>query len=896
MTLFFRARVVLGALIFYGVATAVALAAAPVPQPPARFSDLARPIAYDLQLALVPAADRYSGRVAIDVDITSPTQILWLDAVGLDVHRAFLTIGSRNIAAKVLMTKEAIGLRFPQAIPAGHATIVVEYDASFERQSQNGLIKIKEQDAWFIASNFEPDYARQMVPSFDELRAKATWRVTLDVPVGVGAFSNAPQVSEELLSSTMKRIRFAPTAPMSTYLLALAVGPFDIVDGGKAGRRGTPIRILVPHGMAASARFAAESTGRILDLTEDYVGQPYPYDKLDIVALPGVDTFGAMENIGLIINQADLVLAPGAHETPWFQQQYVLNEAHEIAHMWFGNWLAPATWGDLWLNEGFATWLSQKTLARFNPAWQQGLQNDEDRATALYADRLLAVHPLRTPGDSAELAESAFDAITYSKGAAVLRMAEHWIGEDRFRDGVRHYLQAHPNGNVASEDLFAALTAAADLHMAPDVTPMLKGFTEQPGAPALEVGLMCGDSPSAPVRLDLNQLRFAPRAHIAPALPQAIVPAAEHWLLPVCFQYGQGGDFGETCTTVRDPHMVLPLPDGERCPSWVIANTDGWSYLIPLLRDPLTAHLSDAPLLPAEAVPVLNDARILISSDAVGADQALGLAARFSDNRQPLVVLASLRLARALPRGLIEAADAGENFAKFVQHNYGARAERLGWQIKGGEREVDDFLRMELVPFVADVGEDGQLRSDADRLAREALAGRVELGPMLNEILNQAAKDGGQDLYDSLLLAGAKAPALQRQAIYGALGRFRDTHLLDASLDLALSERLDVRDAAFIMEGAGANEAASAHIAQYVETHFEAFGKRFGSDADFLAAAEKNLCDKQVRGDLETFISEHAAKMPQLRYKFGDTLERAALCEAGRQIQVPRLKLFFAGS
>jgi alanyl aminopeptidase len=870
------------------------LAAAPAPQPPARMSDSARPISYDLQLALVPAADRFSGRVAIEVDILQPTQILWLDAVMLDVHRAFATVGKHTLSAKVLTSKQAIGLRFAQALPPGHATVVVEYDAAFERQGQNGLIKIKEQDAWYIASNFEPDYARQMVPSFDELRAKASWRVTLDVPAALGAFSNAPEVSEELLSTTMKRVRFAPTAPMSTYLLALTVGPYDVVDAGKAGRRATPIRILVPHGSAAFARFAAESTGRILELSEDYVGQPYPYDKLDIVALPGVDTFGAMENVGLIINQADIVVAPGGRDTPWFQQQYVLNEAHEIAHMWFGNWVAPASWGELWLNEGFATWLSQKTTGRFNAAWQQGLLADEDRTLALLSDRLLATHALRTPGDSSELAESAFDAITYNKGSAVLRMVEHAMGEEHFRDGVRHYLLAHPNGSVTSEDLFSALTAAADGKIAADVTPMLKSVVDQPGAPALEVGLMCGNTDNAPVKLDLNQLRFAPRAHVVPALAASLVPPPEHWVLPVCFQYGQGGDFGESCTVLHDTHTLFSLPEGERCPTWVIANLDGLSYLVPLLRDPLTAHLSEAPLLPDEAVPVLDDARVLVASDAIGADQALALAARFSDHRQALVTLAAVRLAMALPQGLISAADAAEGFAKFVQHDFGPRAEKLGWLQKLGERDVDDFLRMELVPFVADAGEDALLRTDADRLARDTLAGKAELGASLGIVLDQAASDGGQDLYDAMLLAAARLASPAREQVYNALGHFRDPHLLDAALDLALSDRIDVRDGAFIMEGAGNNTALAPHIAQYLESHFDALAKRFGADADFLVATQTHLCDKTRRADLEAFINERAAKNPQLRLKFGDTFEKAALCEAGLQIQVPRLKAYLA--
>jgi alanyl aminopeptidase len=871
-----------------------ALAAPATPSPPARLSDVAKPLAYDLQLSLVPNTDKFSGRVAVEVDIVQPTTLIWLNELHLDIHRATITVAGKTLPARLIPSAEAVGLKFAQTIPAGHAQVVVEYDGSFERQSQLGLMKIKEQDDWYLATNFEPHYARRVVPSFDELRAKAPWKLTLEVPIGLAAFANSPEVSEEAISASMKRVHFAATPPIASYAMAFSVGPYDVVDGGRAGKKSTPIRILVPHGMSAMAHYAAESTGRILDLSEDAVGQPYPYDKLDIVALPGVDNFGAMENVGLVTVEAALVLASAGHEDAAFEQNYAATASHEIAHMWFGNSVTPAGWNDLWLNEGFADWLMPKTEQRLNPSWQMDLQIDDARANALMTDRLLSAHPVRLRDDSPEAAEGAFDPIVYAKGASVLRMLEHFMGEDRFREAVRRYLQAHQGGSASAEDFYATLSAAADPHVAADVVPMLQSFLNQPGAPGLEVGLQCGDASKSNVRLDLNQFRFAPRGRVGPALPAALVPAQEHWLMPVCFQYGEGGDYGETCTLMRDSHMSLALPDGEACPDWVIANTDGFGYLLPLLRDPLTARLDHAPLLPNEAVPVLDDARVLLASDALGADSALKLAARFANHRQPLVSLASVRLAGALPQGLIDAADARDSYARFIHKVYGPRAEALGWQAKPGERDTDGFLRVELVPMAAAAGADSVLRADADKLARDALAGHADLGPMLGRVLDVAAMNGNQELFDSLSTAAQKSFSPVRQMELHALGQFHDPHLLDEAFDLALTDKLDVRDAEVIFRSAAADQQQPGYVLDYVKTHFDAIDKRFASAGEFLAAAASKLCDHAQRQELEQFITEHASHGQQLRASFNDAFEKEDLCEAGRDLQVPRIKSFLA--
>jgi alanyl aminopeptidase len=879
------------AMMLSWIALGAAHAAVPAspPTPPAHILDLARPLSYDVQLSIVPSADKFSGKVSIDIDVLQATPIIWLDAVKLDVHRATITVKGRTQIARVIVAKDLIGVRAPQNFATGHATLTLEYDASFERQSQDGLIKIHDQDDWYIATNLESSFARRVVPCFDEVRAKTPWKLTLEVPIGMAAFANQPEVLEETLSATMKRVHFSATAPIPSYLFAFTVGPYDVVDAGRAGRKPTPVRIIVPHGQQALAKYAADVTGRILDLTEEEVALPYPFDKLDVLALPGVDRFGGMENVGLITVQSDSVLASPGHDSPSFQQEYAGTMAHEIAHMWFGDSVTPKSWDDLWLNEAFAEWMTPKTQARINPQWQEEFQLDDSRARGLLADRMLGTHPLRLKDDTSEAADGAFDDITYAKGSAVLRMVEHWMGEERFRDGVRHYLKAHSGGSVSHDDLYAALTAAADPHVAGEVVPMLQGFVDQVGAPGLDVGLQCPEGNNGPVKLDLNQFRFAPRSRVAPPISAAQMPAAEHWTMPICFQYGEGGDYGETCTLLHDAHTSFALPEGERCPDWVVANTDGFGYLIPLLRDPLPQRLDHAPLLANEAVPVLNDARVLVASDALGADSALILAQRFAGNRQPLVELASLRLATAVPIGLVDAGNLRDSYQHFLRKAYGAKAEALGWQAKPGERDADDLLRSVLVPTLADLGADPVLRDEADRLARDALSGKIDLGPAVSRVLATAAANGNQDLFDVLSTAAAKAPSPVRIYEYRALGHFTDPKLLDQALDLALNDRTDVRDASIIFETAAAVPEEQSHVAAYVRAHFDAIDKRFDAATELLTSSSGNLCDAGQRADLERFI---ATRPVQDHAAFNRVLEKAELCEAGRDLQIPRLKNF----
>ncbi|MFD2271936.1 M1 family metallopeptidase [Undibacterium arcticum] len=310
----------------------------------------------------------------------------------------------------------------------------------------------KDGDHWYVYSQFESTSARRAFPCFDEPQWKTPWTLALTVKRDHVAVTNMPSISEENVGTDMKRIRFAPTLPLPSYLIALGVGPFDVVDGGTAGMNKTALRYITPKGRAAEAAYAAKVTPEILHLLEDYFGRPYPYAKLDSMAIPITVNFGAMENAGLITYRSNILLHPADREDERAQRRYVSIAAHEMAHQWFGDLVTMAWWNDLWLNESFATWMSRKVTEKFNPAWDAQAQREDERINAIHTDRLASTRQIRQTIAKPDDLANAFDGITYDKGGAVLSMFESWLGEQRFRDGVRHYLKQHEHGNATAED------------------------------------------------------------------------------------------------------------------------------------------------------------------------------------------------------------------------------------------------------------------------------------------------------------------------------------------------------------------------------------------------------------------------------------------------------------
>ena len=671
--------------------------AQPAPTPPAmRLGDAVRPLAYDLSLTLDPTQAGYTGRVEIDVEVRRPTSFFWINGNGLQVSSAVLTSAGQRFEARAAAAEadQVIGLDFGTAVPAGRARLALDFGGRFATNETRGLFKQQDLGEWYAFTQFESLNARRAFPCFDEPQWKTPWTVALTVRREHTAVGNAPMLSQRELPGGMKQVRFATTQPLPTYLVAFGVGPFDVVEGGVAGMKKTPLRYVVPKGRAADTRYAVQATPRLLELLEAYFGSPYPFDKLDTLVIPITVSFGAMENPGLITYRAGIVLAPDGLKDERHQQLYSAVAAHEIAHQWFGDLVTPAWWDDIWLNESFATWMSGKIVQQYNPAWEPHTWREHQRQSAFATDRLSSSRQVRQPVDTRDDLANAFDRITYDKGGAVLNMFEAWLGETAFRDGVRRYLKRHAWGNATAQDFFGAL-GEADASL----VPAFSSFVLQPGVPIVDFELDC--SGGAPA-VRLRQQRF---------LPAAAAPAPQQWVLPVCMRVD--GLDKPLCTMMREREQRLSLA-AARCPAWVLPNPGGTGYYLSRTDARASAGLRQAPLGEQEAIALVAEQAMLVGSGAQPLERLLEVAAPLA--RDPRAEVAA---AAAIALGEVNTAMLGaaqrRQLAAWVREHFGPRAAQLGWLPREGESDAVRKLRATALALVADAGEDAALRREAWR-------------------------------------------------------------------------------------------------------------------------------------------------------------------------------------
>ncbi|MCB2061144.1 MAG: M1 family metallopeptidase [Novosphingobium sp.] len=509
-----------------GSAQAQAPAAAPSVEletlavPPGQLSDAVRPIAYRLDLTVDPAQPRFSGKVEIDVVLSTPSRRIVLHGRDLTMHKASASFGGKVQQGNWYQpdpTGVAV-LVFPEAVPAGNVTLSFAYDAAFN-DSPAGMFRVKVDEDWYSWTQFQSIDARAAFPGFDQPSFKTPFTVTLRTPPGLEAVSNAPEISKAM-EGGLEVHRFAPTLPLPTYLVAVMVGPFASVEGAAPPTpqraEPLPLRIVSTRQNAGKLSFALEGSKQIVALLEDYFGDAFPYPKLDQITSPIMP--GAMENAGADLYRDALIVMDEEAPVPQ-QRRFGMVVSHELAHQWFGDLVTPEWWDDIWLNESFANWMGY----RIGDAWKPELNIRAGALAegfeAMETDALVAGRPIREAIETNSQIDGAFDSITYGKGGHVITMIAAYLGDERFRAGVRRYLSAHRYGNAASADFFAALAEAAG---DPRIVAAMRSFTDQQGVPLLEFRRE-GDS------YIVTQHRYA---------PFGASPPAAHWDVPLCVRRG----------------------------------------------------------------------------------------------------------------------------------------------------------------------------------------------------------------------------------------------------------------------------------------------------------------------------------------------------------------------
>ena len=846
--------------------------------PPAfRLGDAATPNGYEVHLAIDPRQPAFSGEVRIELRVNRPIPVLWLNATKLSIDSVQVRQGERAIAVDVIEGGEDfVGLRARgEPLAAGDTVAVVRYKGPLDPLSTHGLFRQQEQGEWYVISQFETLHARRAFPCFDEPAWKTPWRITIDAPAADAVVSNTPEVRAVDLADRpgWRRHEFARTKPLPSYLVALAVGPFDVVDGGTAGINRIPLRYFAPKGRGAETRYARESTPRLLELLEAYFGMPYPYEKLDAVSIPQSVNFGAMENVGMITYGTFLLLATPREETFRFKRRYAAVAAHEIAHMWFGNLVTLAWWDDVWLNEAFASWIGQKILYRFKPEWDTGDWRARSRGAAIAIDRLASARRVHNPVLAKGDVDSGFDSITYDKGSAVLEMFEAWLGKENFRKGVRDYLKGHAFGSATSRDFFQAIGGAAG--RGDEALAAFTAFVDQSGVPLIDVALRCeGTRPSIVV----SQHRLRPVGSKADD---------REWTTPACFRHGAATQ----CEEIRNATRSIALSKAPACPGWILGNAGGAGHYVVRYDAALMSRLlKDAAALPVhETVALVSDGALLAESGLLPLDAALDLAGATLRHSSGVVRLAAVRLLEKLRDPWLDDARSKAKrliVAKRVQ----PLARELGWRGKGRERDDVADLRVTLLPFAAERESGAALRAQARSLALAWLRDRDAIPAlMVAPVLDTAARFADRSAYEALeALALTSQIDIERRPLLSALGKVRDPQLRARALSLTLlkkgdSEAMNGREVLLFLEDALHDEANRLPAFEFVRANFDALAAKMPLHTPGqLARALKDLCTPQDRATFVDFFKPRSVRFDGGERHFDEALETIDLCIAAR--------------
>ena len=740
-------------------------------------------------LRIAPDAERFDAEAEVDIEVRRPVPAIVLNAAELSFKSVTLRAaggGEERLEASFDPQRETVALapsRGPIAV--GSYRLVIEYSGKIGRHTQ-GLYRIAyKQDEGerlveksMLATQMEPVSARRLFPGWDEPAFRATFEIVAVTDASLTVVSNMPQAAVKLRPGGKKEVRFERSAPMSTYLVALFIGEMDVLEDEIDGIR---LRIYTAKGKRERARYAMASTKQIVHYYNDYFGESYPLPKLDQIALPG-GIGGAMENWGAIAyNEARFLYDPRQDSVRQQQGAYAII-AHEIAHQWFGNLVTMAWWDNLWLNEGFATWMQAKATDRFNPSWGVPLRNSLSKEWALGEDALRTTHPIQTPVENDVRATDVFDSISYAKGAAVLRMVEAYLGEDVFRAGVRRHVHAHRFSNATTADLWRHLSEASGQ----DIDKLVSGWTELPGYPVVAVSEKCGPGDAV---VTLAQERFSLNDPAAQALT---------WNVPVILADPAGAR--QTVLLEQKPQSVRFGGCGA-----ILANAgDSGYYRVQYDESAfrrLAAGLKALPEL--DRLRLLSDTFALVQAGRTDVTRYLSLVETLGDEDNRNVweqVIDSLRFLG----DLIDREEERVTFDRFVARVLEKPFARVGWDAQPGEPPDAQLLRRSLIDALGRAGDMPVVR---EAQARFAASSRKPIDAAIRpSVLNVVGRYADEPTFEALLgRMRAATDVEEKWQAQSALRQMRDPRLQRRLMDLMLTDELPPGEAVFNLTHIGAD-------------------------------------------------------------------------------------------
>jgi aminopeptidase N len=833
------------------------------------------PSHYDLSFAVDLAGARFDGIETIRVEIGRPTRTVVLHALEIAFRDVTIGAGSTTQKATVALDEQqqTATLTVPKALAIGPADLRISFTGILNDKLR-GFYLSADAGRRYAVTQLEATDARRAFPSFDEPAFKATFDVSLTIDRGDTAISNGRIVSDTATPDGLRHtVKFSTTPKMSTYLVAMAVGRFDCLDGSAES---VPIRICTTEGKKELGRTALDMAQQILRFYNQYFTIKYPYGKLDVLAVADFAA-GAMENTAAIFYRETDLLVDSASASLDARKRIASVLAHEMAHQWFGDLVTMKWWDDIWLNEGFATWMANRPLAAMRPDWNVPVDEALETQTALGLDGLKSTHAIHAPADTPAQIDEAFDAIAYEKGAAVLRMIENYLGPDPFRKGINAYLQAHAYGNGTSQDFWTAMAAASGK----PIDKILPTFVNQPGAPLIDVSLACRDNRT---QIAVAQQRFFQD-------PQLLKDGSpERWQVPLCVK--AGGVPGVSCDVLAQSRQVLAL-EGKPCSPWIFANAGAQGYfrtayspealraLAPRVQDVLTAP---------ERLSLAGDEWALVRAGRHGVGEYLTLATGFA-NEQTSGVLSSVTSRLDFVHEYLTTGVNRSGFEGFVRSLLGPLFQQIGFGSTPIDSDERRALRSTLIATLGRTGSDRDVAAQARAALDRTLSGGAPLDPTLaGAIIAVAADHGDRALQDALLAAADRAIAPDERYRYlYALAYFRDPALIDRGLEYSLTPKLRSQDGAAFFSRFLVQEDARPRAWSFLKQHWadlEAKVTIVGGDTQITGALAA-FCDRASRDDITSFFAEHP--LPSAARTLEQTVERINNCIGLREKQAPAL-------
>lgn len=815
---------------------------------PTRLPETVTPTHYQLELTIKPETTRFSGHAEIAIALKQNANDILLHGKDLAISRVVARNKKGQEVTGQWQEVSPTGLaqlHFEQSLNAGQWMLVFDYDAPFN-EALSGLYRVKTGDTYHAYTQFESIDARRAFPSFDEPRFKVPFDVSIIADATRSIIANTLPRNESVLENGMKKTQFNTTKPLPTYLVAFAVGDFDVVNGpvipaSSLRKEPIPLRGVAVKGQGDKLKFALDNTPALVLGLETYFGIAYPYGKLDLLAVPDFSA-GAMENAGAITFRDTALLAD--EKTSLGTKRNIISiNAHELAHQWFGNLVTMQWWNDIWLNEAFATWMGEKISREQFPEYDFSLGIVSGARGAMEQDALASQRPIRQAIDNDEQIQLAFDGITYQKGGGVLNMFESYIGAEKFRTGVRQHIKNHAFKNATAEDFIAAQVAASG---DPKIADSFNSFLTQAGVPLLKINSECQ---SKTLHVNVEQSRFFPLG----------ITAEQNalWHIPVCMHDDKGS---QSCHMMTKKQETWRTPFA--CDATLTSNAKGAGYYRVAMDE---AHWRSAvndmaKATPAEALSIASDFFAAFDAGKIDANLVLELLPHFASHSERRVMSWANGSV-----GFIHHQIATENelpaLESYLAKLYRQQLDAIDLAPLTQANSAQVFRRQTIYGLLAYTAKLPELRRALQTAGRAWLADpkSVNLAPeLIGMALGVTTQDSGESVLNDLLqrLPSEKSGQLRNYYLNGILA-VRDPALLPRIHALYSNPNLRVNEKmALYFAPLGQKETRHAQF-DYVSQNWDTIIAALPPGSATGLAQVFGFCDATMTPKVEAFLSQH---------------------------------------